>query len=289
MNIRTLVTMAVAVVLGLVAVLLVRNYIGQAQRTPAQAAGSLGTKPVVVAAAPIQRGAALAPNLLKVVTYPADAVPPGAVGTIAELGAPGPNGRLSLRSLGPNEPILMSQVTGPGGKVTLAAVVSPGMRAVSVHSNDVAGVAGFVLPGDRVDILLTRPNGDNGAPVTQVLAENVKVLGVDQLADNAADKPVVAHVVTVEATPDQADVISLAQTVGAVTFTLRHVADEAPLEHHAATVADLAVRDRLAPPVRRVAAAPARRPKAEPGEPSDQVQVRVTRGTETAGYSVAKL
>jgi pilus assembly protein CpaB len=289
MNIRTLLTMAVAVVLGLLAVFLVRNYIGQAQRTPAQAAGPGGLKPVVVAAAPIQRGAALAPNLLKVVSYPADAVPPGAVGSIAELGEPGPNGRLSLRSLGPNEPILMSQVTGPGGKVTLAAVVGPGMRAVSVRSNDVAGVAGFVLPGDRVDILLTRSNADQGQPVTQVLAENMKVLGVDQLADNAADKPVVAHVVTVEATPDQADVISLAQSVGAVTFTLRHVADETPLEHHAATVADLALKDRLAPPVRKVAPAP-RRPKAAPPlEPSDQVQVRVTRGTDTAGYSVSKL
>lgn len=289
MNIRTLLTMAVAILLGLVAVFLVRNYIGQAQRTPAQAAGPGGVRPVVVAAAPIPRGAALSPNLLKVVNYPADAVPPGAVGTVAELGAPGPNGRLSLRALNPNEPVLMSQVTGPGGKLTLAGVVSPGMRAVSVRSNDVAGVAGFVLPGDKVDILLTRQNADKGSPVTQVLAENVKVLGVDQLADNSADKPVVAHVVTLEMTPDQADLVSLAQSVGSVTFTLRHVADEAPLEHHAATVADLALKDRLAPPA-RARAAP-RRPKAAPGalDPSDQVQVRVTRGTETAGYSVAKL
>jgi len=288
MNIRTLLTMAVAVVLGLVAVFLVRNYIGQAQRTPAQAAGPGGTKSVVVAAAPIQRGAALAPNLLKVVSYPADAVPAGAVGSVAELGAPGPNGRLSLRSLSPNEPILMSQVTGPGGKVTLAAVVNTGMRAVTVRSNDVAGVAGFVLPGDRVDILLTRPNSDQGQPATQVLAENVRVLGVDQLADDTADKPVVARAVTLELTPDQAGVLSLAQAVGSVSFTLRHVADETPLEHHAATVADLALKDRLAPPKRQVVAAP-RRPRSGPVATPDDVQVRVTRGTETAGYTVAKL
>ena len=289
MNIRTLLTMAVAVVLGLVAVFLVRNYIGQAQRTPAQAAaGPAGMKPVVVAAAPIQRGAALAPNLLKVVAYPADAVPPGAVGSVAELGAPGPNGRLSLRSLSPNEPILMSQVTGPGGKVTLAAVVNPGMRAVTVRSNDVAGVAGFVLPGDRVDILLTRPNGDQGSPVTQVLGENVRVLGVDQLSDDSTDKPVVARAVTLEVTPDQADIVSLAQAVGSVSFTLRHVADDAPLQHHAATVADLAVKDRMVA-VRKAAAPAPRRPKLEPAEPSDQVQVRVTRGVDTAGYSVSKL
>jgi pilus assembly protein CpaB len=265
----------------------VRNYIGQAQKAPAQAVGPAGLRPVVVAAAPIARGAALAPNLLKVVNYPADAVPPGAVATVAELGAPGPNGRLSLRALSPNEPILMSGVTGPGGKLTLAGVISDGMRAVSVRSSDVAGVAGFVLPGDKVDILLTRTNADGGEPVTQVLAENVKVLGVDQLADNAADKPVVARTVTVEMTPDQADVISLAQTVGAVSFTLRHVADEAPLVHHAATVADLAIKDRMTPSGRR-AEGPRRGP-AKPLAPSDQVQVRVTRGTDTAGYSVSKL
>ena len=286
MNIRTLLTMAVAVLLGLIAVFLVRNYIGQAQRSPAQAAGPAGMKPVVVAAAPIQRGAALAPGLLKVVDYPADAVPPGAVGSVAELGAPGPNGRLSLRSLSPNEPVLMSQVTGPGGKLTLAAVVASGMRAVSLRSNDVAGVAGFVLPGDRVDILLTRPNGSEGQPVTQVLAENVRVLGVDQLSDDSADKPVVARAVTVEVTPDQADLVSLAQAVGNVSFSLRHVADDAALQHHSATVADLALKDHAVVAVRR--AAPAPRPLT-PAEPSDQVQVRVTRGVDSSGYSVAKL
>jgi len=288
MNIRTLLTMAVAVLLGLVAVFLVRNYVGQAQRTPAQAAGPAGMRPVVVAAAPIQRGAALAPNLLKVVNYPADAVPPGAVGTVAELGTPGPQGRLSLRTLSPNEPVLMSGVTGPGGKLTLAGVIGAGMRAVSVRSSDVAGVAGFVLPGDKVDILLTRPNADGGQPVTQVLAENVRVLGIDQLSDDSADKPVVARAVTVEVTPDQADLVSLAQAVGSVSFTLRHVADETPLEHHAATVADLAIKDRLTPPARRGGGGPRRAPP-KPVEPSDQVQVRVTRGVETAGYSVSKL
>lgn len=287
MNIRTLLTMAVAVLLGLVAVFLVRNYLGQAPRTPAQAAGPNGMRPVVVAAAPIQRGAALAPNLLKVVNYPADAVPPGAVASLADLGAPGPNGRLSLRSLSPNEPILMSQVTGPGGKLTLSGLVSAGMRAVSVRSNDVAGVAGFVLPGDRVDILLTRPNGEQGQPVTQVLAEDVRVLGIDQMSDDAADKPAVARTVTVEMTPDQAHLISLAQSVGNVSFTLRHVADDTPLQHHAVTVADLALKDRLVPP-RPARRSPPSRSK-PPGELSDQVQVHVTRGVETAGYSVAKL
>jgi pilus assembly protein CpaB len=117
-----------------------------------------------------------------------------------------------------------------------------------------------------------------------VLAENVRVLGVDQTANDEADKPQVARAVTVEVTPDQAQLVSLAQTVGAVSFTLRHVADETPLEHHSATVADLAIKDRLAPEGR-----PAPRRPAKPAPPSDQVQVRVTRGVDTAGYMVNRL
>jgi pilus assembly protein CpaB len=152
----------------------------------------------------------------------------------------------------------------------------------------VAGVAGFVLPGDRVDILLTRPTSDNGQAATQVLAENVKVLGIDQLSDDSADKPVVGHMVTVEATPDQADVMTLAQAAGNVTFTLRHVADAAPLEHHAATLADLVIKDRIKP-APGAGGGVVRRARPRPPAPSDQVQVRVTRGLDTSGYSVAKL
>lgn len=286
MNMRTIATLAVAIVLGLFAVMLVRNMLNSNARN-AGSANAGAVTPVVVAAAPISRGVVLAPNLLKVVSYPANAVPTGAVANITDLGAPGPTGRISLRSLTPNEPVLMTQVTGPGGKLTLAGVVGPGMRAVSVRSNDVAGVAGFVLPGDKVDILLTRSDADQGKPATQVLAENVRVLGVDQISNDDADKPVVARAVTVEVTPDQADLVSLAQAVGAVSFSLRHVADETALEHHSATVADLALKDRM--PAAHGAILVARRSKAKPAPPADEAQVRVTRGLETAGYSVSRL
>src|SRR6185436_19841637 len=103
----------------------------------------------------------------------------GSFRTVNELVGAGPTARLALRSLAPNEPILPSKVSGAGGKLNLSGVLTQGMRAVSLRSNDVAGVAGFVLPGDRVDILLTRQLADNSS-VTQVLAENVRVLGVDQ-------------------------------------------------------------------------------------------------------------
>jgi pilus assembly protein CpaB len=276
MNIRTIATLAVALVLGLVAVLLVRAYL-TAQRRPAaaQVAAVGATTPVVVAAVPIVRGVTLQPNLLRVANYPADAVPPGSFRTVNELVGTGPTARLALRSLAPNEPILPSKVSGAGGKLNLSGVLTQGMRAVSLRSNDVAGVAGFVLPGDRVDILLTRQLSDNSS-VTQVLAENVRVLGVDQTDNDEADKPQVAKAVTIEVTPDQAQKISLAQTVGSVSLALRHVADELAVGRRATTVADLGYGPRPAAAPRRAKGAP---PMAE---------IRITRGLETSGYPVSR-
>jgi pilus assembly protein CpaB len=175
-----------------------------------------------------------------------------------------------LRSLVANEPILPGNVSGPGGKLNLSGSVSPGMRAVSLRSNDVSGVGGFVLPGDRVDILLTRTASDNAEKsntLTQVLAENVRVLGVDQSNNDEADKPVVAKAVTVEVTPEQAASISLGQQVGSVSLTLRRVADDAPLASKAMSVAD------LGPAPKKPAAAPA-------------PTVRVIRGVESSRFSL---
>lgn len=273
MPIRTVATLAVAVLLGLIAVFLVRNYISSA-RAPANAT-AMTTTPVVVAAAPIERGKALEGSQLKVVNYPSDAVPAGAFRAVTDItGAPADK-RVAVRAIAANEPILAEKISGPGGRLILSTTLTEGMRAVSLRSGDVAGVAGFVLPGDRVDILLTRAIG--ASQVTQVLAENVRILGVDQLADEAADKPQVARTVTVEVTPDQAQKIQLAQTVGAVSLTLRHVADQLPLSKRVTTVSDLGAGVGSARPAMHAVARHAR-----PALPD----VRVVRGLETASYKV---
>jgi pilus assembly protein CpaB len=276
MNIRTIATLSVAIVLGLIAVILVRNYLGAAKPAPGPTAGP--TTPVVVAAQPIARGVPLDTKLLKVAYYPQDSVPDGVFHSITEVNAAGAPARIVLRAFTPNEPILLTQVTGPGGKLNLSGVVDEGMRAVSLRSNDIAGVAGFVLPGDRVDILLTREvhSGDQSQAVTQVIAENIKVLGVDQSDDDAADKPVVAHAVTIEVTPDQAQAISLAQTLGNVSLTLRHVADATPLTRKAMTGAALGFTTVPKPKV------------ASDGHHGGGPEIRVTRGVETVGYTVSR-
>ena len=158
---------------------------------------------------------------------------------------------------------------------------------MALRASDITGVGGFVLPGDRVDILLTRTiaGGDTANTVTQVLAENVRVLGVDQLSNDETDKPVVARAVTVEVTPDQASTISLAQSVGTVSLTLRHVSDAAGLVRKSTTVADLGF---VAPRARAAAAAGPTAGPAKPRLGPGQVEVHVTRGVETAGYPVAR-
>ncbi|HEY3696561.1 Flp pilus assembly protein CpaB, partial [Phenylobacterium sp.] len=220
---------------------------------------------------------------LKVVNYPAESVPAGAFSNVSQLSGTGPAARLALRAIAANEPILPTKVSGPGGKATMSGVLTQGMRAISVRSSDVAGVGGFVLPGDRVDILVTRTvgTGQNPQTVTQALAENVRVMGVDQSDNVDADKPVVAKAVTIEVTPDQAQAISLAQSVGAVTLSLRQVADDTALVRKATTVSDLGRfgAPPAATPARRVA-----RAKAPAG--AGMIEVHVTRGTEISGYPI---
>ena len=270
MSIRTIATLAVALFLGLIAVLLVRGILNAQRTAPISTTASLsGTVPVVVVAAPIARGQAIDASRLKVVTFPQSAIPNGTFRNIAELtgsGAP----RLALSALVPNEPVLSAKISDPGGKLNLATVVAAGMRAVSLRSNDVVGVGGFVLPGDRVDVLLTRQigTGDTANSVTQVLAENVRVLGVDQSDNDQADKPVVTKAVTVEVAPEQAQAISLGQSVGTVSLTLRHVADDEQLTRRATTVADLGFG-----------------PKKPAGHRSNGGGVRVIRGIETTMFT----
>jgi pilus assembly protein CpaB len=272
---RNILTLAAAAVLALLAVIAAQAWLTSAAKSRERSEVVVGTVPVVVAARPVERGATLTAADLKIVAFPEQATPEGALNSIAQATG---GQRMALRALAVNEPVLTSRISAPGEKVSLSAALTPGMRAVTFRSNDVAGVAGFVLPGDRVDVMLTREPSDAGAAgaVTTVVAENLKVLGVDQMADEAATKPVVAKAITLEVAPEQAQAISLAQAVGSVSLALRHVGDEAALAKRTTTVADLGSG-------RAPAAGGARQHhSARPSGPS----VAVTRGVATTEYRV---
>jgi pilus assembly protein CpaB len=287
MRARTLLTTAIAVFFGLIAVFLVQNYLGNARRAVAKAGQTGSMMPVVVAAQPIARGMTLTPDLLKVVNYPVNAVPNGSMQTLTAFSGGKTSARIALRSLAPNEPVLAGRITAPGARNNLSAALGEGMRAVSLRSGEVAGVGGFVLPEDHVDILVTRSveGGANSSQntVTQLLGENIRVLAVDQSDNDESVKPVVSRVVTVEVTPDQAQAISLAQAVGQVSLALRQDHDNRPLDRQITRVADLGKQvTPVNKPVLQRVRVRAAKPKAE----VQGTTVHVTRGVVTTAYEM---
>jgi pilus assembly protein CpaB len=152
------------------------------------------------------------------VEWPAGAVPAGSFSSIGQLVKAGER-RVALAAIERDEALLSWKVTGPGQRGTLSALITGDKKAVTIRVNDVLGVAGFLLPGDRVDVLLTRTEDKNS--YADVLLQNIRALGVDQLADERSEKPAVAKAVTLEVTTDEAQKLALASTVGSLSLALR--------------------------------------------------------------------
>jgi pilus assembly protein CpaB len=223
MRVFGVVLLVVALFLGGITFYGIRTVVG----SRAEAAKALSRDTVVVAARPIAFGQTLTPESLKVEAWPADARPQGSFRTIKEL--INAQARVALRPMEANEPILATRISGPGGRAGLSGVIQTGKRAVTIRVNDVIGVAGFVLPGDFVDVLITRQENKGGgsqAPMrTDTLLQSVRVLAVDQLANEKKGDPVVAKAATVEVDPEQAQKLALASEVGTLSLALRGQTD----------------------------------------------------------------
>jgi pilus assembly protein CpaB len=212
--------MVLAGVFGLAAVFVAQIWLSrqQAMNKPVQVeAKPVGTRKVVVAKSPLRFGNTLQTGMLSEVEWPENAVPPGAFASVNEMLAPGK--RIVLGPIEPNEPILANKITGPGQRATLSAVIQPGMKAVTIRVSDVEGVAGFVLPGDRVDIMLTRRNEKAGT--TDIVLQNAPVLAIDQLADERSDKPMLVKAVTLEVDTADAQKLTLSAQLGVLSLALR--------------------------------------------------------------------
>ena len=194
-----------------------------AQETPVRPPAP-DTKTVVVAAVPLRFGTVLTAEALSEVQWPAASVPPGAF-TSRDALVSGAQ-RTVVASIRKSEPILSSRITGPGQRGSLSAVIEDDKRAITIRVDDVVGVAGFVQPDDRVDVLWTRfdrpatGRSDSAPAYTDLLLQNVRVLAIDQLADRGAQvKP--AKAVTVEVTSQQAQKVALAAQAGQLSLALR--------------------------------------------------------------------
>jgi pilus assembly protein CpaB len=225
----TLVMIGFAALFGLIAVFVAQSWLNsqaemrmrslESQKKPVE------TNTVVVASKPLRFGNELTSTSLKEIPWPQSAVPAGAFAKIADV-IGGANGRRAvLTPIETNEAILSSKITGPGQRATLSATLQDGMRAVTIRVNDVEGVAGFVLPGDRVDIALTRQI--DKAATTEIVLQNTRVLGIDQTADERNDKPLVVKAVTLEVNTAAAQKLVLAASVGTLSLMLRKAGEVA--------------------------------------------------------------
>ncbi|KUM25670.1 pilus assembly protein CpaB [Mesorhizobium loti] len=225
MRANTLIMIVLAGIFGVLAVVLVNIWLASQRSVLAQSNGVQASS-IVVAAAPLKFGDALSVDTLREIPWSAGAVPTGAFKTIKDALA-GNGTRQALQTISVNEPILASKITGPGQRATLSAVLGEGMKAVSIRVNDVLGVAGFVFPGDRVDVLLTRNVHSDEGPdksFVDVLLQSVKVLAVDQVADESKDNPTVVKAVTVEVNTKDAQKLTLAAGAGQLSLALRQAA-----------------------------------------------------------------
>jgi pilus assembly protein CpaB len=217
----------------------------------------MATAPVVVASSALNFGDQISSKHLSVVQWPSSSVPPNAFAKTDEL-LKGDRPRIALQRIEPNEPILKAKVSGFGGRATLSATLEDNQRAVTIRVDDVTGVAGFLLPGDRVDVILTRDVGGKGNPVNSILLQDIRVLGVGQISNEQRDKPVVVRAVTVEASPKQSQKLVLAQQVGRLSLTLRPAADRTVSSTQSVGVSDLTENE--ASPRQVAAVAPAKAP-----------------------------
>jgi pilus assembly protein CpaB len=220
MRLSTALMFLVAIALGVTAVALTRTWLESQVRGPTMISKDApGMSTIVVATRALRYGMELSGTDLKEVPWQVNAIPQGTFRSKAEL-LQGKDRRSVLSSIEANEPILEWKITGPGQRASLSALLQEGMTAVTVRVNEILGVAGFVLPGDRVNVLLTRSDRDRGE-YTDVLMQNVRVLAVNQLADDKTEKPMVAKAVTLEVSMEDAQKLVLAANVGSISLTLR--------------------------------------------------------------------
>ena len=240
MRTSTFVMIGFAVLFGLLAVFLAQIWLNnqadeRLKSIDAQRKAAPPARSIVVAGKPLRFGDELNSAALREMPWPENALPAGAFGKIADLTS---GKRVVLMPIDTNEAVLASKITGPGQRATLSAMLSDGMKAVTIRVNDVEGVAGFVLPGERVDVVLTRAGEKNNA-VNDVVLQNVRVLAVDQLADQRADKPAVVKAVTLEVDPTDGQKIALAATVGTLSLLLRKAGDVVSADTRRVTTRDL--------------------------------------------------
>jgi len=175
---------------------------------------------VVVAAQTVGRGELVEPGHLKVVDWPAHAVPEGTYHDPGKL-----VGKVARVTIMANEPVTDARLSRNRSTSLLSMLVQPGRRAISVRVNEVTGISGFVAPNSRVDVLVTIGRREKLEARSKVILQDVRVLAIDQEVEQVDNKPVTVKTVTLDVTPRQAEILALAVHEGSLYFVLRNDKD----------------------------------------------------------------
>lgn len=278
---RALIMIAVSLLAGAVAVWLAAHWVNQQ---------SANTVRIVVAARDVEPGALLNEGALAEMAWPAGAIPAGAIKDIKKV-----SGRVAGATLFKGEPVLEGKLAPEGATGGLSSAIPPGKRAISIHVNEIVGVAGYIRPGSRVDVMVNTREGHDRA-VSKIVLENILVLATAQDDKRDQTKPKVVSTVTLEVDPSEAEKIDLARNIGTLSLVLRNPLDKADIDTAGATRDDLmkqqapsstpaaaASAPGSAPAVVRSAPAPARRPA---GQGGDSSSVEIIRGVQKAKSNI---
>jgi pilus assembly protein CpaB len=261
----------VALALGLMATFLIHTYITAKTRTTAQK-----TVPVVVADANVSPGTALRPEVLKVVQWPQEIVPPQTVTTVKQV-----ENRVVIVPLSKGEPVLLSKLGSEGAAAGLGGLLQHDKLAVTVRTDDVTGVAGFLHPSDRVDVLVDMKMPDSQENLSKIILQDITVLSAGQKWEQTGDKkPQVVNTVTLELSPEEAEVINLASKEGKIHLALRHLENKKKVATTGISTSEL-LRGRNLPAPTQFAATPSDAPLRR--RPARTVQV--IKGTDVSEKS----
>lgn len=215
-NARAILMISIALIAGLAAVFFASSWLLNKSTT--------GNK-IAVAVADVNLGQPLSGQMIKLVDWPANSTPPGSFTDPKKL-----EGRVLKTSISRGEPLMESKLAPIGTRGGLSAVIGEGKRAITVRVNDVIGVAGFALPGNFVDIIVStqkdgRQTNDKSQNISKIVLERILVLAVAQEVNRDETKPRVVNAVTLEVSPVEAEKIDLARSIGTLSLALRNQID----------------------------------------------------------------
>jgi pilus assembly protein CpaB len=233
---RLWIVLVLALTSGGLAAMLALRYLRQ-QASPLTRREAQAGK-IVLAAKPLGVGMTIQDADVKLIDWPGGVMPVGFIGSVKEA-----VGRGVITPIAENEPLLAAKLSTKDAGAGLQVAIRDGMRALSVRVDEVVGVAGFVLPGTRVDVLITlNPNAALNRPesISRTILQNIQVLASGQVTQPDQDgKPIKVSVVTLLVTPDQAELLTLAAQEGRIQMTLRNTLDTTAIKTAGASVREL--------------------------------------------------